>query len=87
MKLMNVKGTNDSLPQKEILKRKVINTLSDTFEKCYFRVGLTTNYGENIFSIPFVINNTNGSITVEFLSKGRQKACSLSVYEIPVRWC
>lgn len=38
--------------------------LSDTFEKCYFRVGLTTSYGENIFSIPFVINNTNGSITV-----------------------
>ena len=33
MKLMNVKGTNDNLPQKEIVKRKVINTLTDTFEK------------------------------------------------------
>lgn len=33
MELMNVKGTNDSLPQKEIVKRKVINTLTDTFEK------------------------------------------------------
>lgn len=33
MKLINVKGTNDSLPEKEIIKRKVINTLTDTFEK------------------------------------------------------
>lgn len=33
MKLMNVKGTNDSLPNNEIVKRKVINTLTDTFEK------------------------------------------------------
>lgn len=33
MELMNVKGTNDSLPKKEIVKRKVINTLTDTFEK------------------------------------------------------
>lgn len=33
MKLMNVKGTVDSLPNKEIVKRKVINTLTDTFEK------------------------------------------------------
>ena len=33
MKLMNVKGTNDSLPQKEVVKREVINTLTDTFEK------------------------------------------------------
>ena len=33
MKLMNVKGTVDSLPNKEIIKRKVINTLTDTFEK------------------------------------------------------
>lgn len=33
MKLMNVKGTNDSLPQKEVVKRKVINILTDTFEK------------------------------------------------------
>ena len=32
MELMNVKGTNDSLPQKEVIKRKVINTLTDTFE-------------------------------------------------------
>lgn len=32
MKLMNVKGTTDSLPNKEIIKRKVINTLTDTFE-------------------------------------------------------
>ncbi len=33
MELLNVKGTNDSLPKKEIVKRKVINTLTDTFEK------------------------------------------------------
>lgn len=33
MELMNVKGTNDNLPRKEIVKRKVINTLTDTFEK------------------------------------------------------
>lgn len=33
MELMNVKGTNDSLPKKEIVKRNVINTLTDTFEK------------------------------------------------------
>ena len=32
MKLMNVKGTTDSLPNKEIIKRKVINTLTDIFE-------------------------------------------------------
>jgi len=33
MKIMNVRGTNDSLPNKEIIKRNVINTLTDTFEK------------------------------------------------------
>ena len=33
MELMNVKGTSDNLPQKEIIKRKVVNTLTDTFEK------------------------------------------------------
>lgn len=33
MKLMNVKGTVDSLPNREIIKRRVINTLTDTFEK------------------------------------------------------
>lgn len=33
MELMNVKGTNDSLPAKEVVKRRVINTLTDTFEK------------------------------------------------------
>lgn len=33
MELMNVKGTSDSLPQKEVIKRRVINTLTDTFEK------------------------------------------------------
>lgn len=32
MGLMNVKGTNDSLPRKEVVKRRVINTLTDTFE-------------------------------------------------------
>lgn len=32
MKLMNVKGTSDSLPNKEIVKRRVINTLTNTFE-------------------------------------------------------
>lgn len=30
---MNVKGTSDSLPKKEIIKRKVVNTLTSTFEK------------------------------------------------------
>ena len=33
MELMNVKGTSDSLPGKEVVKRRVINTLTDTFEK------------------------------------------------------
>ena len=33
MELLNVKGTSDSLPKKEIVKRKVVNTLTDTFEK------------------------------------------------------
>ena len=33
MELLNVKGTSDSLPKKEIIKRKVVNTLTDTFEK------------------------------------------------------
>ena len=33
MELMNVKGTNDSLPKKEVVKRRVINTLTSTFEK------------------------------------------------------
>lgn len=33
MELMNVKGTSDNLPQKEVVKRKVINTLTNTFEK------------------------------------------------------
>lgn len=33
MELMNVKGTSDSLPKKEIVKRRVISTLTDTFEK------------------------------------------------------
>ena len=33
MELLNVKGTNDSLPKKEIVKRRVINILTDTFEK------------------------------------------------------
>ena len=33
MKIMNVKGTVDSLPSKEIIRRKVVSTLTDTFEK------------------------------------------------------
>lgn len=33
MKIMNVKGTVDSLPSKEIIRRKVVNTLTNTFEK------------------------------------------------------
>lgn len=33
MKLQNVKGTNDSLPNSEVVRRRVINTLTDTFEK------------------------------------------------------
>ena len=32
MKLMNVKGSNDNLPKDEILRRKVISTLTSTFE-------------------------------------------------------
>ncbi len=32
MKLMNVKGTIDNLPNKEIIRRKVVNTLTSTFE-------------------------------------------------------
>ena len=32
MKLINVKGTSDSLPNSEIVKRKVINILTSTFE-------------------------------------------------------
>ena len=39
MKLMNVKGTSDSLPNKEIIKRRVVNILTDTFEKYgYYRL-------------------------------------------------
>ena len=33
MKLMNVKGTSDSLPKEELIKRRVINTLTSTFDK------------------------------------------------------
>lgn len=33
MKLMNVKGTSDSLPSSEIVKRRVVSILTDTFEK------------------------------------------------------
>ena len=33
MKLMNVKGTSDSLPKEELIKRRVINTLTNTFDK------------------------------------------------------
>ena len=33
MELMNIKGTSDNLPQNEVIKRNVINTLTDTFEK------------------------------------------------------
>lgn len=33
MELMNVKGTSDSLPQREVIKKRVINILTDTFEK------------------------------------------------------
>lgn len=32
MKLMNVKGTSDSLPKEELIKRRVVNTLTSTFE-------------------------------------------------------
>lgn len=32
MKLMNVKGTVDSLPNKEIVRRRVVNTLTSIFE-------------------------------------------------------
>lgn len=33
MKLMNVKGTSDSLPKEELIKRRVIDTLTSTFDK------------------------------------------------------
>ena len=33
MKLMNVKGASDSLPNREIMKRRVVNTLTSTFEE------------------------------------------------------
>ncbi len=33
MKLMNVKGTTDFLPLEELKRRKVVDTLTDTFEK------------------------------------------------------
>ena len=33
MKLMNVKGCEDVLPKDEIIKRRVINTLTETFDK------------------------------------------------------
>ena len=33
MKLMNVKGTSDSLPKEELIKRRVIHTLTSTFDK------------------------------------------------------
>ena len=33
MKIMNVKGTTDSLPNHEIIKRNVVETLTDIFEK------------------------------------------------------
>lgn len=33
MKLQNVKGTNDILPNNEILRKKVVNTLTTTFER------------------------------------------------------
>ena len=32
MKIMNVKGTTDNLPNKEIIRRKVVNILTNTFE-------------------------------------------------------
>jgi len=47
--------------------------LSNDFDKGYFRVGLTTNYGENIFSIPFVVKNTNGNISVELIDSDDDK--------------
>lgn len=34
MRLMNVKGSGDSLPSSEVIKREVVRTLTDTFE-CY----------------------------------------------------
>ena len=42
MKLMNVKGTTDSLPSKEILRRNVVKTLTDTFE-CFGYLPLDTS--------------------------------------------
>lgn len=72
MKLMNVKGTNDSLPREEIIKRRVINTLTDTFEKygympldttilCYFDL-LASKYagGSEILKEVYTLSDQAG---------------------------
>lgn len=69
MKLMNVKGTIDSLPKKEIIRRKVVNILTDTFEKygylpldtsilCYYDL-LSSKYagGSEILKEVYTLND------------------------------
>lgn len=41
--------------------------ITEDFEKRYFKISLTTNYGEYIESIPFVITRTESGYSVDFL--------------------
>ncbi len=41
--------------------------ISEDFEKRYFKVSFTTNYGEYIESVPFVVTKTEESYSVDFL--------------------
>ncbi|MGM9882164.1 MAG: histidine--tRNA ligase [Bacilli bacterium] len=69
MKLMNVKGTTDSLPKEELKKRRVVNILTDTFEKfgylpldtsilCYYDL-LSSKYagGSEILKEVYTLND------------------------------
>ncbi len=41
--------------------------ITEDFEKRYFKISLTTNYGEYIESVPFVVTKTEGDYSVDFL--------------------
>lgn len=41
--------------------------ITDDFETKYFKVSLTTNYGERIESVPFVVTKTEDGYSVDFL--------------------
>lgn len=69
MKLMNVKGTSDNLPKEELIKRKVVDTLTSTFEKfgympldttilCYYDL-LSSKYagGSEILKEVYTLND------------------------------